>query len=640
MATGEATGHQAARDEARPAAGRDEPGPVPAQDEDDGQQPGRLRRKAAARALGAAGAAGLGAMAAAGLLDPRPATVRAQTGTGTARAHPGHGHQAPGHAPGPGHAPDLVVAPAAADPGYTPPPPPGTGQPGTAGGPGAAGQPATTGGGTAPAGSYSPGTIAPPATTTPPAGSALAAGSGTEPVKTSPVPAGPGVAATSAGGVPAASQPLPGPAPASAHAAGAAAPQATVPTAAMQGAAAPVASQNAGPWSVLYDAAGDPVGMANAAGTFSAFPGTDAASASAASPITLYDSAGQQAGTYSGASKLMPPATAQSPWLAGNPPPAASATQGGSSAPAGNTATQAGSGVMPGTAQQQAATAVQQTAQVPIPINQQMLTATPDQRNQAIRQFLQAMLNDKSTKPDQKEAIQQALDGNIPDLPDSFYSHGNYTYTDPSDPKGSPQSLDTLEAAATVAKFQASYSHFGVYIQDLSDTAGTLYLKGDDISIPAMSLGLKFAAASKMWDKIFTDLGDSSDPYIQAAQSNFTQMRNTLFGGLVYENSDTACYSTNTKGNIPMAAQGIRDQADQLYETAAVYAYVEDANLSQFGQPADDPRPAWEKARFTVTDSNGNPVPVDNSTTGKYPEGYFDPGNPGSPFYDGLGPRR
>jgi hypothetical protein len=470
----------------------------------------------------------------------------------------------------------------------------------------------------------------PPGTAAPSPAAPTAAGAA-NPVSRSGIPPGapvPGsshvhpasLGASAIGGVPAAAQQL---SPGSMAATGT--PTAT--TMPPLSTAAATASQNAGPWSVLYDATGHPAGIANAAGAFSPFPGTDTASASAASPLTLYDSAGQQAGIYNGASRLLPLATAaQSPWLAGIPPAhAAPATQTGTSA----------TPVSPG--QQQPVAQVQPTS-VPVPDpNQEMQNGTPAQRQQVIRQSLQQALNDPGTTPDQKTAIQQALDGNIADLPDSFYAHGDYTYTDQN---GKTTTLSTLAAATTVAMLQAKYSHFGVYIQDLSDTAGKLYAKGDDISLPAMSLGLKFAAADKMWDTIFADIGDSSDPNILQARGNFMQIKNRIFGGLVTDNSATACYSHNTQGSIPSTAQRIRDKANTLYQTAAAYAYMEETNLSLFGLQADDPRPAWEKARFTVTKVNGQLVPVDNSATGKYPPGYFDPNNPGSPFYDGQGPQQ
>lgn len=585
-------------------------------DEGDEPESGRPSGKTTARALGVAAAAGLGAVAAVELLD---------AGVGAGETHSGDGPRGPRSAPGPvqssphGTSGDASVQLDTA------------GQAGTAGdaGKAAAGDPpAASGSASGSASTAHPGQ--PGATSHP----------GPSPAHAKPAPLIPGPHGALAANPATNASLLTGPAvPTAASATSLAGsspgparptavpvlPSGTVPAGGTPSATA-TSPKSEGPWSVLYDSAGAPVGMVDAAGAFSAFPGTPAASASATSPLNLYDASGHQVSTYDGASRLMPLATAgQSPWLTGIPPAYAtpSAQAMGSGAPV--------TSVNP-PGQQQVVTQVQYTP-VPLPdsqVNQNMLNDSPAARQDAIRQFLQSALNDPGTTPAEKAAIQQVLDGSIPNLPDSFYAHGSYTYKDDN---GKVTTLNTLQAAATVAMLQEEFSHFKVYIQDLSDTAGKLYAKGDDIQLPAMSLGLKFQAVSKMWDTLFADAGNSSDPNIQAAQANFMQVKNTLFGGSIDDPTTMSCRIT--KGNIPITAQAIRDKADQLYEIAAKYVSEEQTNLSYFHLQADDPRPAWEKARFTVV--NGNPV--DNAQTGKYPPGYFDPSNPGSPFYNGQGPQ-
>ncbi|MCO5995344.1 hypothetical protein [Actinoallomurus rhizosphaericola] len=240
-------------------------------------------------------------------------------------------------------------------------------------------------------------------------------------------------------------------------------------------------------------------------------------------------------------------------------------------------------------------------------IAQYMRGLTPDQRAAEIQRVLD----------DQKIHLSGAK---LPGLPDGFWDKDSYTYTDEN---GTTKTLDVLSAAATLTMLEDSFSHFKTDISALSDTAAKLSAKGDDIDDPAIALALAFNAVDGMWKTLFDDVGNASDESITKVQNNFYGLKTLLFGGNVTNPANKKTVMTN--GNIPTVANAIRDQASSLNLAASQYVETEEENLSQFGMHADDPRPAWEKARYV----NGQ----DLAKTGNFPPGFFDPHNPSSPYY-------
>ncbi len=244
-----------------------------------------------------------------------------------------------------------------------------------------------------------------------------------------------------------------------------------------------------------------------------------------------------------------------------------------------------------------------------------MRSMTPAQRQALIEQFLA-----------QQGLLSQNGDKNWPTLPDGFFNQDTYTYKDDN---GKEYQLSTLNAAATVAMLSDAFAHFKVDILALSDTAGKLKPQADLIRTAAIPLRQAFDKVDKMWAGIFDLVGNSEDPNVAKARDNYNQLRNSLLGGTVDNPAARSCQITD--GNISIVAKAVENEGVLLYEMASAYVEEEERNLSWFGLHADDPRPAWEKARFhtsadlkTYTDLAQDP---------KYPPGYFDPTNPHSPYY-------
>ncbi|GAA4497600.1 hypothetical protein GCM10023191_041360 [Actinoallomurus oryzae] len=240
-------------------------------------------------------------------------------------------------------------------------------------------------------------------------------------------------------------------------------------------------------------------------------------------------------------------------------------------------------------------------------IAQYMRGLTPEQRAAEIQKVLD----------DQKIHLSGAK---LPGLPNGFWDKDGYTYIDEN---GKKNTLNLLAAAATLTMLEDYFSHFKTDISALSDTAAKLSAKGDDIDSPAVALALAFNAVDGIWKTLFDDVGNASDESITKVQNNFYQLKSLLFGGNVTNPTDNKTAMTN--GNIATVASAIRDQASSLNLAASQYVQTEEENLSQFGMHADDPRPAWEKARYV----NGQ----DLAKTGNFPPGFFDPHNPSSPYY-------
>lgn len=247
---------------------------------------------------------------------------------------------------------------------------------------------------------------------------------------------------------------------------------------------------------------------------------------------------------------------------------------------------------------------------------------------------ISAMMRDKT--PAERQALIEKMladqglltkDGskNWLPLPDGFYNKDEYTYIDDT---GKTYHLNTLNAAATVAMLSDAFAHFKADILALSNTAGALQPKADLIRNEAIPLALAFNKVDDMWGKVADIIGNSQDSNVVQARGNFTQLRNSLFGGSVDDNKRRVCETTD--GGIAITAKALDDQAISLYETASAYVEEEEKNLSQFGLHADDPRPAWERARFVTTPDNKS---LDLAQNKAFPPGYFDPNNPNSPYY-------
>lgn len=282
--------------------------------------------------------------------------------------------------------------------------------------------------------------------------------------------------------------------------------------------------------------------------------------------------------------------------------------------PPAHTGSQQAGGQTSSGAQQQGAQTWVTVPMTDAEIAAMMREKTPQERQALIEQTLadQGLLTKDGSK-------------NWLPLPAGFYNKDGYSYTDDT---GKKYDLSTLGAAATVAMLSDAFAHFKADILALSNTAGSLRPKADLIHNEAIPLAQAFNKVDDMWGKVAGIIGNSQDPNVTQAQGNFRQLKNSLFGGAVDDPKSRTCGTTD--GGVAITAKALDDQMISLYETASAYVEEEEKNLSQFGVHADDPRPAWERARFVTTPDNKS---LDLAQNQAFPPGYFDPNNPKSPYY-------